>query len=466
MVSDDIDLSRAAREFLAAMEEMNARAPGNTRLILCEFRGNPQSDKPEAGDTEADRKRKKIIKARRWKPQVWRGIECVDQTANVYITVAAMKQNANGEFRRSEDGNFAAGLCLMIDDLGTGPGSRHSLEILCDLPPTALIETSPDNFQAIYIFSEPVTDMTLFKRLIQGFMMRKLLSREPGMDGANRVFRPGIGINGKPKYADADGRLWRVRVVLWCPANRYTIQQVAKAFQIPLRAPKPKPKPIKPLVGPGSEEMAARRELFGVALAVLIRSGTLDAFSSESLEAKATLDAIGSRKLDEVKEAVRKLLVSADKASDRYGWLQVRCPWINGGMVRGEDIPGHTDGDDSGSAIRMPTPGSPKALEKELQGNEGWGSFRCYHGHGKGKGEHNDIGWRDVLQEANGNGVLSRYDSMLDDTAMEQHLAPNREWALAAEVDEDELIRDAQTEPNSQNCTERNTIPLWSKNDG
>ena len=75
----------------------------------------------------------------------------IDDDANVYFTVAAFRQNDRGEWRRRKD-QFAGGILLMIDDLGDGPGSKFQLSKIDELPPTALIETSPGNFQAIYMF--------------------------------------------------------------------------------------------------------------------------------------------------------------------------------------------------------------------------------------------------------------------------------------------------------------------------
>ena len=60
----------------------------------------------------------------------------IDEAANIYVCVSAMKKNDRGEFRRRKE-NFCGGLLLMIDDLGTGKGAKFPLEILEPLPPTA-----------------------------------------------------------------------------------------------------------------------------------------------------------------------------------------------------------------------------------------------------------------------------------------------------------------------------------------
>src|SRR5690554_8230799 len=113
-------------------DEMKRFVPEDGRLISCQFRGDPNSD----------------IYGK-WKGRVLNHADQIDEGANVYLCVSAMRRNSRGEFRRRKE-NFAGGLLLMIDDLGTGKGAKFPMSIIEPLPPTAVIETSPDNFQAMY----------------------------------------------------------------------------------------------------------------------------------------------------------------------------------------------------------------------------------------------------------------------------------------------------------------------------
>lgn len=128
--------------------------------------------------------------------------------------------------------------CLMIDDLGDGPGSKHSLATIDKLPPSLLIETSPRNYQAVYILSPVAENRKLVDHLIKQLIKKELLSdKDPGMRGVTRVMRLPLGINGKPTYHDPSGRPWRVKARIWEPTRTYTAQQFAQAFALSMEAP-------------------------------------------------------------------------------------------------------------------------------------------------------------------------------------------------------------------------------------
>lgn len=282
--------------------EMRRFVPEQARILSCQFRGDPNSD----------------IYGK-WRARVLNQPSAVDDGANVYLCVSAMQRNEAGEFRRRKE-NFAGGLLLMIDDIGTGAGAKFPLSIIDPLPPTALVETSPDNYQAIYMFDGLVTDIELFDALISSFIEQQFLAADTGMAGVNRVFRPPIGVNGKPKHA-RDGRLWRVRLASWQPQNRYSVARIAEAFGLNL---------VKKVSRP----------------------------IDENLIAGAKADRI--RAFIETRSALRSAAMIKNEEPDRSGWMQIRCPWIDD----------HTDRADTGAAIRLPAD------------DNGWhGAFRCHHGH-------------------------------------------------------------------------------------
>lgn len=256
--------------------------PEDARIVYSQFRGDPYAD----------------VRGK-WRVRVLNDAGGADPLANVYVCVSAMAKNARGEFRRRKE-NFAGGLLLMIDDLGTGPGSKFPVSIVDPLPPSAMVETSPDNFQAIYLFDSIEKDMRLFEALIRGFIAEQFLSKDTGMAGVNRVFRPPVGVNGKAKY---DG--WGVKCRELRVERRYSIQRIAEAFNIRLSTAGP---PVP-------------------------RGATVN--KSESIRAF-----VG------VRSALRSAGMLKREEPNMAGWCDVVCPWTDE----------HTGGVDNGASIRLPSP--------------------------------------------------------------------------------------------------------------
>lgn len=294
--------------FRAFFDEMIRFVPEDARLMLCQFRGDPNDD---------------VLG--KWRARVLFDPIFADQRANVYLCVSAMRKNSRGEFRRRKE-NFAGGLLLMIDDIGSGAGSKFPMSVLDPLPPTALIETSPNNFQAVYMFDKLVDDMEEFDALIRAFIEVQFLSSDTGMAGVNRVFRPPVGVNGKDKYKDETGQEWTVHCTHWEPANRYSVEQICAAFQLTLVKRNPPPRDL----------------------------GMIAAAKPERIRAFV-----------EVRSALRSSGMLKTEEPDYSGWSQITCPWVEF----------HTGGVDNGAAIRIP----------DID-NEWHGGFRCHHGHCNGKG--------------------------------------------------------------------------------
>lgn len=266
------------RLFLGAMY---THAPEDARVMACQF----------AGDPNAEFRGK-------WVARPVTSVQQLDDGANVYLAVSAMVRNERGEYRRRKD-NFAGGLLLMIDDIGTGPGSKFPMDLVKVVEPTALIETSPANHQAVYMFSHFVESAALFDALINGFITKQFLGKDTGMAGINRVFRPPYGVNGKPKYGG-----WQVRCVEWNPGRRYHITELAAAFSIDLT------------------ENATR-----------VPRGRATVGKTESIRAFVS-----------ARQALRDAGMLKRDEADLAGWQDVVCPWTSG----------HAGGVDNGAAIREP----------------------------------------------------------------------------------------------------------------
>lgn len=286
--------------FDAFLKAMQRDVPEDARVMMCQFKGDP--------NVEVQGK---------WRAYVVNDSSIINNRANVYLCVSAMKKNARGEFRRRKE-NFAGGLLLMIDDLGDGGGAKFPLSLIEQAPPTALIETSPANFQAVYLFDGLVDDLATFDALIKAFIEAQFLGKDTGMAGVNRVFRPPAGVNGKPKYYDADGKPWRVRLAEWRPDSRWTVDALVEAFGLTLRRAGPR------LPRGATEDKAANIRAF-----IDVRNALKDA---------------GMMKRD---------------APDIAGWTEMRCPWTLE----------HTGAKDNGAALRIPD-----------ADNRFFGGFKCHHG--------------------------------------------------------------------------------------
>jgi len=273
-----MDRKALMKDFLAAMYKY---APAQSMVMTCTFRGDPNADI-----------------AGKWRARPIVDVDNLDDGANVYLSVSAMGRNERGEYRRRKE-NFAAGLLLMIDDIGTGPGSKFPMSILDAATPTALIETSPENFQAVYMFNEAVTDATMFNALINGFIARQFLGKDTGMAGINRVFRPPYGVNGKPKYGG-----WSVRAAAWHPETRYSLGGLAEEFGIDIQQ-----------FMPVTRKPMATRSI------------------SEGMKAFV-----------QVRRALRDMGMLKAEEPDLAGWQNIICPWTAD----------HTGGADNGAAIREP----------------------------------------------------------------------------------------------------------------
>lgn len=272
----------------------------------------------------------------RWRVKVCDDPGIWDATQNVYACVSAMRQNARGEFRRRKE-NFSTALCIMIDDLGSGKGAKMPLSLIDALPPTALIETSPDNFQAVYMFDGPVTKPEKFDALVRAFIMEKFLGKDSGFAGINRVFRPPVGINGKPKYFNKAGEPWQVRLAEWHPERRYSIEALAAAFGLELKT-----------AGPRVPKGATVNKSENIRHFIAVRS---------------ELRAAGMLKKDE---------------ADMAGWMDMKCPWNHE----------HSGAMDNGAAMRIPD-----------ADNSWFGAFKCHHGSCETRGWRELTEWLSEAQE-------------------------------------------------------------------
>lgn len=266
-----------AERFLSAL--VGGALGAGERMILCGFAGDPFAAGPTA-----------------WRPRAWRDGDRVEMPRgwNGYVTVGAFGRAADGSWRRRTE-TFAAGLALMVDDVGTkvNPSTVEALE------PSARVETSPGNFQLWYFLSEPERDRVRFDGVIRAFISGRLLGADPGMSGVTRVGRlPGF-VNGKPANNG-----WRTRLDLLEPGRRYSVEQLLEGFSLRINGRRERRERLP------TEAALERNRAFTVAY----------------------------KWLEE-----RRMLKRPEP--DPSGWTEVRCPWVEE----------HTGRADTGAAVREPS---------------------------------------------------------------------------------------------------------------
>ena len=140
---------------------------------------------------------------------------------NWYFTLAVYWPPQAGEYKRK--GRYCATVHgVMLDDVGTKVDAAR----LQGLPPSVLIETSPGNHQAIYLFPEPVGDLSAVNALQASLIKAGLC--DPGAHGPTaRWSRMPFAVNGKRSPP------WPCRLVEWHPARRFTIAEIRAGLALP-----------------------------------------------------------------------------------------------------------------------------------------------------------------------------------------------------------------------------------------
>ncbi len=153
---------------------------------------------------------------------------------NTFYVVSSFYPDAEGKVYRRK-AQFAAAHVLTLDDIGDGASAKISWDKI-KLPPSFVIETSPDNCQPGYILTEPVTDAGYFNRVVDALIEQGLASPvDPGCKGVTRYVRLPVGLNNKTKYDPS----WQHVCREWHPERRYTLEQIIEAYSLVLASPKP-----------------------------------------------------------------------------------------------------------------------------------------------------------------------------------------------------------------------------------
>ncbi|CAM5795674.1 phage/plasmid primase, P4 family [Rhizobacter fulvus] len=193
-------------EFLAAI--FGSLAP-DERPTVCAFAGPPATG---------------IWGGWPWSP----GAACDGPALNWYFTLAVHRPDAGGAWRRTID-QCSAIYGVLADDIGTKAAPRARLD---PLPPSVLIETSAGNYQALYLFAEPVTDLGRVAALQDALIAAGLCDRN-AKGPAARYCRLPFGVNGKHTPAHP------CRLVEWRPEARYTMEEITSGLALPALTMRP-----------------------------------------------------------------------------------------------------------------------------------------------------------------------------------------------------------------------------------
>lgn len=253
-----------------------------------------------------------------WGGEAWHADKGSTDNAvqNWYFSLAAYQPDETGYHRREKDCVVIYG--VMLDDLGT---KALPLDRLAACPPSYVIETSNGNFQAGYLFAEPMKEFDSVKDLNQRMVDADLC--DPGAKSpTTRYGRLPFASNGKSDPA------FQCKLTEWHPARRYTVAEIVD--RLALAPPKLK---------------ASRKAKPERKLTAIDRNSDDGVYIPRSAENEV----IGTLKQ-------RGLY----KQPLENGKHDVTCPWVHE----------HTDQIDHGSAYSEPTDHSPI----------GW--YKCQHGHG------------------------------------------------------------------------------------
>jgi hypothetical protein len=165
------------------------------------------------------------LKRKSWPHTVWTGND-IEGGQNAYFGVATVKPDDDGKLARRKN-NFAGLYCVMLDDIGT---KADTLPVA----PSWLIESSPGNYQAGYIFAEPL-NLSDASALFKALTVANRLT-DAGGQNAVRWARLPVWINSKSTLAEP----FVYRLAEWAPEKRYTLDALVSGLGLDLEPHQPK----------------------------------------------------------------------------------------------------------------------------------------------------------------------------------------------------------------------------------
>jgi hypothetical protein len=300
-------------------------------------RGIPEDQRIMAGyakdaNVQVDENGKKINSG--WFPTPWKEGKYINGNDNCYICISSSIQTPNPKTQKMRywrgEASFGAGLCLMVDDVGDGKGSKGGLTVdalRAILEPTVIVSTSPSNHQFFYFLNEPCYDMVQFKAFLVGFVAGVLVNKggDTTIRDVSRYGRMPVGINNKRnpngslKYpVEVNGRIepYRVRLVQADYSRRYAMDHIASRFGFQI---------VKPVAKQRSDSE--------------LREADTDAWFNHYWMRLAV------KILDDMKMGEGS---NGAVVQNMSGKFRIQCPW-------GDE---HSNGDSSGAYFRDRIPGA------------------------------------------------------------------------------------------------------------
>ena len=309
----------------------------------------------------------------------WDGKNFPDHPS-LYVCVCTVR--ANGEYPRRRKADCLAAYVVMLDDVGTKADTPP-------VDPTAVLETSPGNYQYIYALERFPVDTPEALARYEGAVHALIDAgySDPGAGGATRVYRLPGSRNTKRGL-----RGFATRVVSWQPDRRWPLDGLMEAFAI---------KPPQPAAAP----------------ARATSPGLMEAFAIKPPQPAAAPARATSPPAETVADPVAGWLFErglAQGATD--AWISVRCPWAAA----------HSDGD--GEAGYSPLGQGEHPLYR---------GFHCFHAHCVSRGAQDFLAW--VAEQGGPKvGVLGVKDVSLAE--LKQYLTDTPEdphdlvWAMLPEL--------------------------------
>jgi len=156
-----------------------------------------------------------------WPPMAW-PCDTSDSALNWYALPSLFTPNDAGRYRAQK--NLAGDVyCAMLDDVGT----RVPLERIAACPATWMIETSPGNYQAGYVFDAPIDKKQA--DAVKAALIDAQLCDKGASGGSARWMRLPKAINGKPKYGTP---AFQCKLTDWHPERRYTVDQIIDRLEL------------------------------------------------------------------------------------------------------------------------------------------------------------------------------------------------------------------------------------------
>lgn len=247
-----------------------------------------------------------------WNASQW-PCDTSNATLNWYALPSLFSPNDAGNYRGQK--NLAGAVyCVMLDDIGT----RVPLERIAPCAPSWMIETSPGNYQAGYVFDAPIEKKQA--DALKAALIDAQLCDRGASGGSARWMRLPKAINGKSKYGTP---AFECKLTVWHPEHRYTVEEIIDRLEL----------------APPQEKARSGKK------ATAIDRGADDIYTPRTDE-NAVVTALKSRGL-----------YKSPLGSGRH---DITCPWLHE----------HTNQIDHGSAYFEPSDLYPI------------GGFKCQHGHG------------------------------------------------------------------------------------